>query len=87
MLTDALEGLQEAMLIAKPRDFFNFSIRYIHDDRPEHHHHHPATTATTSTTTNTSLANSHYTSEELHYIHILPYLINNMKEFQAKGKK
>jgi hypothetical protein len=79
MLTDALEGLQEAMLIAKPRDFFNFAIRYIHDDRPEHHHH------PTSTTTNINANNSHYTSEELHYIHILPYLVNNMKEFQAKG--
>jgi len=83
MLTDALEGLQEAMLIAKPRDFFNFAIRYIHDDRPEHHHH---PTATSTTATNVNANNSHYTSEELHYIHILPYLINNMKEFQAKGK-
>lgn len=85
MLTDALEGLQEAMLIARPRDFFNFAIRYIHDDRPEHHHHNHPTTTTTNNTTNVSLANNHYTIEELHYIHILPYLVNNMKEFQAKG--
>jgi len=73
---DALEGLQEAMLIAKPRDFFNFAIRYIQDDRPEHHH---------PSNTNNMNINNHYTSEELHYIQILPYLINNMKEFQAKA--
>ena len=87
---DTLEGLQEALLIAKPRDFFNFSVRYIQEDRIDNISTNISSNIGNTTTTNNANSNmnsnSNYSSEELHCIQLLPYLINNLKEFQMKGK-
>lgn len=77
-ILSSLDTVQEAILIAKPRDVFSFIIRYYQDEKDNNNQ-------AMNISSSSSSSNISYSTEDLHAIHILPFLIHNHTEFQNKA--